>query len=185
MVAEDIIISCFLVSCFVLFCFVRHCTNKDWPIQIILPCFSIAIRSSRMSPCWMSSSWYARTDLYPASKLSSQGVVNGTKSAPFPSPLPSPLTLTHPFPPLSSDMFAYRPNNSTKKRKFYCYLIIVLWPLGLHTHRAFRLLTFSPLQELCSYEKPSLRSKKKWNARNLRIEKWPIINACYYCKHLS
>ena len=126
MVAEDIIISCLLVSCLVLFCFVRHCTNKDWPIQIILPCFSIAIRSSRMSPCWMSSSWYACTDLYPASKLSSQRVVDGTKSAPFPlPPSPSPLALTHPFPPLSSRQFAHKPNNSTeKKRKFHCFLII-------------------------------------------------------------
>ena len=100
MVAEDIIISCLLVSCLVLFCFVRHCTNKDWPIQIILPSFSIAIRSSRMSPCWMSSSWYARTDLYPASKLSSQRVVDGTKIAPFPSPpphspSPSPILFLH------------------------------------------------------------------------------------------
>ena len=98
MVAEDIIISCLLVSCLVLFCLVRHCTNKDWPIQIILPCFSIAIRSSRMSPCWMSSSWYACTDLYPASKLSSQRVVDGTKSAPFPLPpphSPSPILFLH------------------------------------------------------------------------------------------
>ena len=98
MVAEDIIMSCLLVSCLVLFCLVRHCTNKDWPIQIILPCFSIAIRSSRMSPCWMSSSWYACTDLYPASKLSSQRVVDGTKSAPFPLPpphSPSPILFLH------------------------------------------------------------------------------------------
>ena len=130
MVAEDIIISCLLVSCLVLFCFVRHCTNKDWPIQIILPCFSIAIRSSRMSPCWMSSSWYARTDLYPASKLSSQRVVDGTKSAPFPSPLP-----THPHPSFSSTL-----ESQVRTQAKYCFLIIAFWPLGLHTHRAFRLL---------------------------------------------
>ena len=130
MVAEDIIISCLLVSCLVLFCFVRHCTNKDWPIQIILPCFSIAIRSSRMSPCWMSSSWYARTDLYPASKLSSQRVVDGTKSAPFPSSLP-----THPHPSFSSTLESQvrtQANNSTEKKENF-----TVFSLSRFDHWAF------------------------------------------------
>ena len=111
-------------------------------------------------------------------------------SLPLPLPLPlppSPLP-SHPHPSFSSTLEWHvrtQAKYSTKKRKFYCYLIIVLWPLGLHTHRAFRLLTVSPLQELCSYGKPSLRSKKKWNARKFRIEKWPIINSCCHCKHLS
>ena len=180
MVAEDIIISCFLVSCFVLFCQALHkqgLANTDHT-TLLLNCYTKLKDVSMLDEFIMVCAYR----FISCEQALFSGGGRWYKECPLP---PPPLTLTHPFPPLSSDMFAHRPNNSTKKRNFYCYLIIVLWPLGLHTHRAFRLLTVSPLQELCSYGKPSLRSKKKWNARKLRIENWPIINSCCHCKHLS
>ena len=186
MVAEDIIISCFLVSCFVLFCQALHkqgLANTDHT-TLLLNCYT-KLKDVSMLDEFIMVCAYRFISCEQALFL---GGGRWYKECPLPPPhSPSPILFLH-WPVcehVTSDMFAHRPNNSTKKRKFYYYLIIVLWPLGLHTHRAFRLLTVSPLQELCCQKRNGTRSKKKWNARKLRVEKWPIINSCCHCKHLS
>ena len=183
MVAEDIIISCFLVSCFVLFCQALHkqgLANTDHT-TLLLNCYT-KLKDVSMLDEFIMVCAYRFISCEQALFL---GGGRWYKECPLPPPhSPSPILFLH------SRVTCSHTGQIIQRKKenftvIWCYLIIVLWPLGLHTHRAFSLLTVSPLQELCSYGKPSLRSKKKWNARKLRIENWPIINSCCHCKHLS
>lgn len=104
-------------------------------------------------------------------------------SLPLPSPhSPSPILFLHSRVTSShtSQIIQRKKGNFT----FSDYRLLTTGP-SYSPRVSFIDATVSPLQELCSHGKRSRRSKKRWNARNLRIEKRPIINDCCYCKHLS